>query len=252
MKEKILKKAPIRITLFYILFSILWILFSDRLLDILFPNPDIALKVQTYKGCFFVIITGLILYKLLSREYKAHLLLEEILERDVVKEQADLLDWATDAIIVKDLEDRILFWNKGAERLYGWKKEEVLGKKVTEFHFKDISLHEKIKEKVLREGEWMGEVEQKNKDGKDIIVGNRWVLVRDKEGKPTKIMVINTDITKRKLLENQLIRAQKLESIGILAGSIAHDLKISYHLYLWGFKFLKQRLVMKVFWILLI
>lgn len=114
MKGRFFKRAPLRITFLYLLFGGVWILFSNRFLEIL----------QIYKDWFFVIITAFLLYGLLSKESKARSLLEKNLEREreVIKEQAELLDWATDAIIVEDLEDRILFWNKGAEKIYGWKK----------------------------------------------------------------------------------------------------------------------------------
>ena len=70
----------------------------------------------------------------------------------------------------------------------------------------------------------MGELRQQTKEGKEIIVEGRWTLVRDNDGKPKSILIINTDITEKKMLESQLLRAQRMESIGTLAGGIAHDL----------------------------
>src|SRR6185295_396847 len=73
-------------------------------------------------------------------------------------------------------------------------------------------------------GEWKGEVHQTHRDGSEIIVESRWTLVRDESGTPTSILVINTDITEKKRMESQFLRAQRMESIGTLAGGIAHDL----------------------------
>lgn len=143
-----------------------------------------------------------------------------------IREQAALLDVATDAIFVRDLEKNILFWNKGAERLYGWKAEEAIGKNANQLLYQE-TFSQQLKEAQLtlaRTGEWQGELHQVTKDGKQVIVQSRWTLVRDEQEKPKSILVVNTDITEKKLLEAQFLRAQRLESIGTLASGIAHDL----------------------------
>ncbi|MBD1807023.1 PAS domain S-box protein [Microcoleus sp. FACHB-SPT15] len=140
-------------------------------------------------------------------------------------EQAALLDVATDAIFVRDLEDKILLWNKGAERLYGWNSEEVLGKQAVQLLNQEKIAHlREIRKTVFEEGLWKGELHQVTKDGKRIIVESRWTLVRDEEEKPKSILVVNTDITEKIQLEAQFLRAQRMESIGTLASGIAHDL----------------------------
>ncbi len=142
-----------------------------------------------------------------------------------IREQAALLDVATDAILVQDLENQILFWNKGAERLYGWKSVDALGQNAWELLYRKSSPKLKQIQKTFDEkGEWQGELHQLTKDGKKIIVASRWTLVRDVEEKPKSILVVNTDITQKKQLEAQFLRAQRMESIGTLAGGIAHDL----------------------------
>jgi PAS domain S-box-containing protein len=142
-----------------------------------------------------------------------------------IREQAALLDVATDAILVRDLDNTILFWNKGAERLYGWKTPDALSKNANELLYKESPPKFQAIQKTLYEkGEWQGELHQVTKDGKDIIVASRWTLVRDCEEKPKSILVVNTDITQQKQLEAQFLRAQRMESIGTLAGGIAHDL----------------------------
>ena len=142
-----------------------------------------------------------------------------------IREQAALLDQAQDAILVRDLDQNILFWNKGAEEIYGWTAEEVTGKNAEEILFKERSPQfEAARRAILEEGEWKGEIHQIRRDGRDIIVESRWTLVRDENGSPKSILVINTDITEKKRMESQFLRAQRMESIGTLAGGIAHDL----------------------------
>jgi PAS domain S-box-containing protein len=142
-----------------------------------------------------------------------------------IREQAALLDQAQDAILVRDLRHNILFWNKGAEKIYGWAAEEAVGKNVRELLYKDLSAQfDEAGRAVLRNGEWQGEVRQMRRDGAEIIVASRWTLVRDEKGQPNSILVINTDITEKKRMESQFLRAQRMESIGTLAGGIAHDL----------------------------
>jgi PAS domain S-box-containing protein len=142
-----------------------------------------------------------------------------------IREQAALLDQAQDAILVRSLEHDILFWNKSAERIYGWSSEEAIGKNAMELLLKGPSAQfEEARAEVLHKGEWRGEIHQFRRDGAEIIVESRWTLVRNEQGAPSSILVINTDVTEKKRIEAQFLRAQRMESIGTLAGGIAHDL----------------------------
>jgi two-component system, cell cycle sensor histidine kinase and response regulator CckA len=136
-----------------------------------------------------------------------------------------LLDIATDAILVRDLDNKILFWNKGAERLYGWKAEEAIGKDVSQLLYKSMpSRFQKAQEHLMQTGEWYGELDHVTRDGKAIVVVSRWTLMRDEREQPKSILVVSTDVTEKKQLEAQFLRAQRMESIGTLASGIAHDL----------------------------
>ena len=140
------------------------------------------------------------------------------------REQARLLDLASDAIVVRDLKHRVLFWNHGAERLYGWAPQEVEGQVVTELFARDPQAYLTAQVELLETGEWSGHFNHAAKDGRNIIVNSRWTLVRNDEGRPESVLAIDTDMTETKRLESQFLRAQRLESIGTLASGIAHDL----------------------------
>ncbi len=142
-----------------------------------------------------------------------------------IRQQAALLDVATDAIFVCDLDKQILLWNKAAEGLYNWKQEEAIGRRTSQlWQEKNIQKIKEALNTLIKNGSWEGELEQKTKSGKEITVESRWTLVKEFENKSQSILVVNTDITQKKLLETQFFRVQRLESIGTLASGIAHDL----------------------------
>jgi PAS domain S-box-containing protein len=141
-----------------------------------------------------------------------------------IVEQAALLDKARDAIAVRDLRGSILFWNKGAEHLYGWTREEVIGRNISELIYPASSVFAAANQQVVEQGEWAGEMQHFTKDRRELTVEARWTLLRDKDGAPKSVLAINTDVTEKRAIEAQLMRAQRIESIGTLAGGIAHDL----------------------------
>jgi PAS domain S-box-containing protein len=144
--------------------------------------------------------------------------------QEQIAEQAALLDKARDAILVRDLGGSILFWNSGAERIYGWARQEALGRNVGELLYSNPKQFEDINGLAIRQGEWHGELQHLTRDKKQINIEARWTLIRDHEGNPKSVLAINTDITDKKKIEAQFLRAQRMESIGTLAGGIAHDL----------------------------
>ncbi len=153
---------------------------------------------------------------------------EDLTERrsaeEKIRSQSALLDDATEAILIYDLNRTVLYWNKGAENTYGWSSEEAVGSDVAGLIHPDDKQWTRAMEMLLHDGEWRGELNQRTKDGRPIVVECRWAIARDDSGEPYSVLAINTDITEKKKLEAQSLRAQRMESIGTLAGGIAHDL----------------------------
>ena len=140
-------------------------------------------------------------------------------------EQAEVLDKARDAICVADIEGRITYWNQSACQLFGWKGDEGRGRALPELFglFNQALIPEALRELHAR-GDWTREMQLAGNDDQLRHIVSRWTLVRDDAGRPKSILLINTDVTEQKKLEAQLLRAQRLEGIGTLAGGIAHDL----------------------------
>lgn len=149
---------------------------------------------------------------------------ERKLARDQIAQQARLLDKAQDAIMVRSLDLKVLYWNQSAERVYGWTADEALGRSTRELLSPDPRAIGAATKATVKNGEWLGELSQIRKDGTTVVVEARWTLVGDDDGTPASILSICTDITERKILEDQFLRVQRMESIGTLAGGIAHDL----------------------------
>jgi len=125
---------------------------------------------------------------------------------DKLLEQTRLLDLANDAIFVRSLEDRVSYWNQGAERLFGWKQEEILGMRVydvlrTEFP-KPLS---EIRAQIIREGTWVGELTHTKRNGSRVTVASRWSIWRDRSGRPLGFLELNTDVTDRRQAEEHLL-----------------------------------------------
>jgi len=143
-----------------------------------------------------------------------------------IQQQADLLDKSQDAIIVRDMDDRVVYWNKSAERLYGWRAEEVIGKKTADIYFDDgLSEFEEAQKILLDKGEFRGEFNHVAKDGRSLIVDCRWTLVRDDKGRPIQKLIVNTDVTERNRMQAELQRAAQISLVGELAAGLAHEVK---------------------------
>ena len=150
---------------------------------------------------------------------------ERKLAEERIQQQASLLDKAQDAILVCDLNYQILYWNKSAERIYGWAAADVLGKGIFDvLGAGNIAETEKIKAILNEIGEWKAEDRHLTKARARIFAESRWTLVRKDHGDPDYVLIAITDVTEQKRTEEHLLRAQRMESIGTLAGGIAHDL----------------------------
>ena len=132
---------------------------------------------------------------------------EEALSRNaaMLREQAQMLDLAN--VLPRDMEDRIILWNTGMEKLYGWSREEALGKITHELFRTVLPMPlEEIRERLLREGQWEGELVHFRKDGAKLIIQSQWVLHYDQQGQPLAILEINNDVTQRKHAEEEVLR----------------------------------------------
>ena len=121
------------------------------------------------------------------------------------REKASLLDLTHDTIFVRDMDNVITYWNRGAEELYGWRRDEAIGKvshrlMQTSFPFP----LEQINAELLRTGRWEGELIHTKRDGTRVAVASRWSLERDDRGQPAMILETNNDITERKRAEETL------------------------------------------------
>lgn len=129
----------------------------------------------------------------------------------VLREKADLLDLAHDSIVVLNMDNEVVFWNRGAAEHYGWGQQEVLGKNLRnllETRFSQPMIE--IEAEFFRTGRWQGELIQTTREGREIIVASRWALQRDKYGVPRAVLEIDNDITERKRTEAKF--RQLLES----------------------------------------
>lgn len=145
--------------------------------------------------------------------------------------QAALLDLTHDAILVRDDSDTILYWNSGAEELYGWTSGEALGQKTTALLRTVFPVsRDTAGAHLLQNARWEGELRHTKKDGSQVLVSSRWSLQRDERGQPTATMETNNDITQRKRSEDRLHKAQtelahvtRVATLGQLTASIAHE-----------------------------
>jgi PAS domain S-box-containing protein len=127
-----------------------------------------------------------------------------------LRQTLEMLDLASDAIIIRDMDDRIIYWNQGAENLYGWTKAEVVGQYIHTFLETVFPTPlETVLAEFFQHGSWEGELHHTTRDRRHIIVGSRWTLQRDGEGKPCAQLEINNDISDRKQAENAIEQSEE-------------------------------------------
>jgi PAS domain S-box-containing protein len=153
--------------------------------------------------------------------------------KSTLRSQASLLDLTHDPFFSRDMGGKILYWNRGAEALYGFKRAEALGAVAhTLLQTTFVTPVEQVMAELLREGRWEGELVERKADGTSVIVTSRWSLQRDGRGRPTMILETANDITERKQMEEALQQAQsdlarmnRVLVVGEMTASIAHEVK---------------------------
>ncbi len=159
----------------------------------------------------------------------------EIAERkrgeEALRERANLLDLTHDTVFARDINDVITFWNRGAEKLYGWTRDEAVGQvshRLMQTVF-PVPLEE-ITAELNSTGRWEAELIHTRRDGTQVVVASRWALQLDATGKPVGVLETNNDITERKRAEEALHKAQaelahvtRVATLGEMTASIAHE-----------------------------
>ncbi len=171
--------------------------------------------------------------------------IEDMSERQAaqrrIREQAEMLDQASDAIVVHGIDRAVRYWNQGAERLFGWRAEQVVGRTFSEILGPDSVIDDEARRQLLERGHWVAQVRCRAADGRVLDVERRFSVIRDDEGRSAAVLSVNTDVTERLRAQRELetlnsaleqrIRertAQLEESndeLRTFAYSLAHDLR---------------------------
>jgi two-component system cell cycle sensor histidine kinase/response regulator CckA len=160
-----------------------------------------------------------------------------------IRDQAALLDQAREAIVIQRLDRTVAYWNKGAEAIYGWTGEEArTGAADDRFHPQAMAEWEAAWQSVLETGQWDGSLTQLAKDRREIIVESHWTCLRHSDGSPRSVITISSDVTEARHLEAQILRTQRLDTIGTIASGVAHDLNNVLAPIVIGLSSLKRRI----------
>src|ERR1700733_7738311 len=164
----------------------------------------------------------------------------DTLQREIVErtQQASLLNLTHDTIFVRDMNDIITYWNRGAAELFGWTEDQALGKHSHQLLRTDFPLPiDEVRKELLRTGRWEGELQKTKADGSRVFVASRWSLRQDEQGHPVAILETNNDISDRKHREEEIRKLnQELEKktsdleasnkeLEAFAYSVSHDLR---------------------------
>jgi two-component system sensor kinase FixL len=224
----------IAVAVLYVVVVLLSANFLQRRGVLIVASGCMALTVLSYVLSHHIAAdTALVraIMSLLAIAATAFLALKNESANTAVREQARLLDLTHDTIFVRDMGDVITYWNRGAEELYGWRRDEAVGK-VSHQLMKTVfpvPLAD-ITAELLRAGRWEGELVHTKRDGSRVTLSSRWSLQRDERGRPVAIMETNNDITERNQAQEALRRTQaelahvnRVMTLGELTASIAHE-----------------------------
>ena len=219
-------------------------------------NDKAILKLlNTIQGQLVIAITQANLYKQVQEQVE--LLNQTLRERSEAQAQLqqkmEMLDRSSNGIIIWDMNDKIIYWNQGAENIYGWKKTEAINQNIHRFLGTNfLTSKTEFMEKFIQNGSWNGELKHQTKDNETLVIFSRWTLQRDERGNPHAVLEINSDITERKAAETalayseaqlrekatqleatlaelqrtqaQVIQNEKMSSLGQLVGGVAHEI----------------------------
>ena len=147
---------------------------------------------------------------------------ERIKAEEELRQQASLLSLAT--VLAWDMDSRIVLWTRGAEQFYGYSQKEALGRRCHDLLRTEFPTPlAQVEQALFARGGWEGELIHSRGDGSRVSVASKWILHRNAQGEPSRILEMNQDITALKKAQAMQLSSQKLESLGTLSGGIAHD-----------------------------
>jgi PAS domain S-box-containing protein len=218
---------------------------SSAFFSYFFAEPLYSFYVQASDLPYFVMFVAFALlmawFSTLRRRVEKNL--REALDRLEIEvtqrtQQASLLNLTHDSIFVREMNDRIAYWNRGAQELYGWSTEEAVGKRSHDLLQTVFPAPiEEVTAQLLKTGRWDGELTHTRADGSKVAVSSRWALRRDEQGRPAAVLETNNDITDRKRREDEIQglnqeltkRSTELQAsnkeLEAFAYSVSHDLR---------------------------
>jgi PAS domain S-box-containing protein len=209
--------------------GVLAVVLSSLAFNYFFTEPLYTFYVARvdvpYYVVFILFASLLTWFSTIRRRVEQELLRsQDELQKEVAErtQQASLLNLTHDTIIARDMSDIITFWNRGAEELYGWSWQEVVGKNSQQLLQTEFPIPiEEIRAELLRTGRWEGELRKTKADGSGVVVASRWSLRQDEEGRPTTILETNNDISERKQ------REEEIRKLNVELGKRTSDLEVS-------------------------
>jgi PAS domain S-box-containing protein len=237
--------------------AMLAIVLSTLSFDYYFTPPFHSLRftLEDVPAFFFLLTFGALItgFSAVRRRLEAELLqARDRLEIEVAErtQQASLLNLTHDTIFVRDMNDVITYWNRGAEELYGWPPKEAIGKSSHDL-LRTVfpSPRDDIRAELLRTGRWEGELKHAKADGTEVVVSSRWSLRRDEQERPVAVLETNNDIQIEGLNQELAKRSTELEAINkeleAFAYSVSHDLRAPLR-HIAGFTELLQKKISSV------